>query len=69
MVMREALELGRSRAYDLLCRIYSTQVAEFLLEEPAEDVDDRRPEAAFRRYDELIAATKLHLEKMTSLRR
>ncbi len=69
MVIRKALELGRSRAYERLYRIYSTQVAEFLLIELANNEHDPRPSGTFRQYEGLIAPTKLRLEGMNSSRR
>lgn len=69
MVVRKALELGRSRAYERLYRFYSTQVAEVLLIEIARDENDRRPSAVFRQYEALIEPTKQRLEGMNSSRR
>ncbi|HCA79555.1 MAG TPA: hypothetical protein DEP53_07455 [Bacteroidetes bacterium] len=69
MIVRKALELGRSRAYERLYRIYSARVAEFLLIELAPNTDDPRPSTVFRQYEELIAPTKKHLEEMNRSRR
>lgn len=69
MVIRKALELGRSRAYERLYRIYSTQLAEYLLVDLPKNEEDTRPSAMFRQYETLVAPTKQRLEAMTSSRR
>ena len=69
MVVRKALELGRSRAHARLYQIYSSQVAEFLLIELPALENQPRASDAFRQYESLLSPVKQRLEQMNPSRR
>lgn len=69
MVVRKALEVGRSRATARLYQRYSSLAAEYLLVELKKPQDDLRPSAVYRQYESLLLPLKNTLEALTARRR
>jgi HEAT repeat protein len=69
MVVRKALELGRSRVATRLYKVYAGQIAEYLLLELNKPLDDPRPSAVYRQYESLLLPLKQSLANMTGRRR
>jgi HEAT repeat protein len=69
MVVRKALELGRSRSHARLYEVYSGKFAELLLIELPSLESQSRASDAFRQYETLLAPVKQRLERMSPSRR